>query len=258
MLRINLLPAYIYERRKVRAAAIGFTIAFVAVLAGMLAWWLTLSNRQKELAVMVADMEAKAAEVTRIEQQAQQEENRIPVIQAKVDFIEAVLEYNLQIPKLYEEIAKYTYGRIQLKSMQASGGTVQIQAHARTLGDCGRYLMNMYRATHLFSSVTISGVPGWPAGAGGQAGQMVSVGPYGTSVPAPQQPSADGQGFDFNVTCTMVQQISPPVYGGAGAAPANAATAGAPGVPLPPGGAAPGALPPPPPQPGGEGAGDEF
>lgn len=247
MLKINLLPAYIYERRRVRAAAIAFTIAFVAVLAGMLGWWLFLSNRQKELTVLVADMEMKAAEVTRIEQAAQAEENRIPIIQAKVDFIEAVMEYNLEIPKLYEEIAKYTYGRIQLNSMQASGGTVTIQAHARTLGDCGRYLMNMYRATHLFNSVTISGVPGWPAGAGGQSGQMVSVGPYGTNVPAPQsQPFGGGQGFDFNVTCTMVKQITQPAYTGGAPAPTDAAGVGTPGAPVPPGGGAPPGLPPPP------------
>jgi len=217
VLKINLLPAYVYERRRVRKAAIGFSLLFVAVVFGMLAWWAVLNSKQKGLQAQVTDMEMKAQEVARLEQEAQAEESRMPVIQAKVAFIEGLKEYNLQIPKLYEELAKYTYSRVLYRSVQPSGSQLTIEAHARTLGDCGRYLMNLYRATHLFSSVAISGVPGWPSGGGGGVSELPS-------------------GFSFQVTCALVQQIAPPTYGGAGA--------GTPGGGMPAGGA-PGAGPPP-------------
>ena len=235
MLKVNLLPAYIYERRKVRKASIGFVVLFVAVVLGMLAWWTMLNSKQKALEVQVADMEMKAQEVTRLEQEAQAEENKIPIIQAKVAFIEALMDYNLQAPKLYEELAKYTYSRVLYRSIQPASNQLMIEAHARTLGDCGRYLMNIYRATHLFNSVVISGVPGWPKASSGGGAVTPVVSPW---VSAPEQAGALS-GFNFQVTCTLVQQIIPPIYGGAAAQVPGAMPGGAyppaavPGQPAP-------------------------
>ncbi|HUV04269.1 MAG TPA: hypothetical protein VMX94_04105 [Armatimonadota bacterium] len=225
MLKINLLPAYIYEKRKVRRAAMGFGLLFIAVVFGMLGWWIMLSNKQKQLQAQVADMEMRAQEVMRLEQAVQAEESRIPVVQAKVGFIEGVMDYNLQAPRLYEELAKYTYSRVQYRSLAPSGSQLVIDARARTLGDCGRYLMNMYRATHLFNSVAISGVPGWPP-AGGGAGA--------TTPGAPE--AGPTTGFDFQVTCALVQPIAPPAYAGVGAQGPGAVVPGMPAAGPPPSG----------------------
>ena len=213
MLKINLLPTYIYEKRKVKQTTLVFAVLFVGVAAGMMAWNLSLGAKKTELTAQVADMQQKANEVKAIEAQATAEEQRIPVIQGKVQFIENVMQYNLQYPKLYEELAKYTYNRIMYTSVDPSGGQFKIAAHARSLGDCGRYLLNMYRASHLFSGVSIDGVPGWPS-----------------------QSAQSGQGFDFNVTCNLAQPVAQPAYTPGGGAPA------APGAP----GQSPQIEPPPP------------
>lgn len=205
MLKINLLPKYIYEKRKVKQTAFMFAVLFLGVVAGMVAWHLSLAAKERDLTVQVADMQQKVNEVRSLETQAAAEEQRLPVIQGKVAFIESVMQYNLEYPKLYEELAKYTYNRIMYTSVDPSGGQLKVGAHARSIGDCGRYLLNMYRASHVFSSVGIDGVPGWP-----------------------HQGAQGDQGFDFNVTCNLVRPIAVPSYSPGGAA---ARAPGAPGIP---------------------------
>ncbi|MHB0912435.1 MAG: PilN domain-containing protein [Armatimonadota bacterium] len=276
MLKINLLPAYIYERRRVRAAMVGFGVLAAALLVLMIAWSMQLHARSGQLARDLTDMEAKATQVQKIKSDAEAEKAKIPPIEARNKFIEAVMEYNKQVPALYEELAKYTYSRIVYQSVQVSGSSLTVQAHARSVGDCGRYLLNMYRARHLFSSVSISSVPGWPSGggSGGAAGApggpmpggapggvppgvRTAMGMPGPGAPgAPPMPGGPGMpgmagpqassgssepGFDFTVTCALVKPIVAPSY-----ATGSTATAGAPGAsgaPGMPGPAGPGGAP---------------
>lgn len=198
MLRINLLPKYIWERRQVKQAAFLFGVIFAGVVAGMVAWHLSLAAQQRDWTAQVADMQIKANEVKQIEAQAVAEEQRLPAIQGKVAFIEGIMQYNLEYPKLYEELAKYTYNRIMYTAVESSGSQLRVGAHTRSIGDCGRYLLNMYRASHMFSSVGIDAVPGWP-----------------------RQGDTQGQGFDFNVTCNLVKPIAAPSFSAAGAAPVD-------------------------------------
>lgn len=194
MLKINLLPSYIYERRKVRQVAIACVIMVLAVGGGMFAWISQLNNQKAQLTSDVMTMEQNANDVKAIEAQATAEEAKAPPIQSKTSYIEAIMAYNEEYPKLYEELAKYTYSRIEYKTIEPSAGTgLKITAQARSVGDCGRYLLNMYRASHIFNSVTIDAVPGW-------SGDIT-------------------QGFDFNVTCNLVKPITAPAFGSAGAAP---------------------------------------
>lgn len=175
------------------------SLIFVMTVVGMLSWWMNLTKQDAALKAQVTEMEANAARVTAMEGQVASEKGSISSIKAKTDYIEAVLNYDVQAVKLYEDLARFTYSRIVYKSVTPSSGSqLAIQAHARTLGDCGRYLLNMYRATDLFSSVTITGVPGWDAN-----------GPH-------------AEGFDFAVTCALVKPITAPAYTPGSSAPAAA------------------------------------
>lgn len=214
MLKINLLPPYIYEKRKVRRAAFLFGLLFIVCTGIMVAWWAKLGNQERDLTAQVTDMEQKAQQVAALKQQVAAEQSKIPPIQEKVAFIESLMDYNLKYPKLYEELAKYTYGRILYSSVQPTATGLTVQAHARTIGDCGRYLLNMYRASHLFTSVTISAVPGWPAESTGG-----------------NQNASNMPGFDFTVTCALAQPINPPAY--AAGAPGTTGVTQSVAAPLP-------------------------
>ena len=170
MLRINLLPKSIYERRNVKRMMFLFGFIFIVLAAGMAAWIFKLSVTERNQTALVTTTEAEAKRVEALEAEVITAQAKIPPVKAKTQYITEVMDYNEKLPALYEEVTKYTYNRIEYRSMSASGQSMQISAHARTIGDCGRYLLNMYRAGHIFTSVAISAIPGWPAGSSGGGG----------------------------------------------------------------------------------------
>lgn len=184
MLKINLLPPYIFERRKVKQAAFLFGLLFVATFCGMVTWWYMLGKKEANLKEELAIMKANADQVLAIENTIKAEEGKIPPIKERLEYFAAIREYNGKFPALYEELARYTYERILYRSIQPSNNSLTINAHAKSIGDCGRYLLNMYRARHLFSDVKISAVPGYP--------------------------NDLAAGFDFTVTCALRTPIDPP------------------------------------------------
>jgi Tfp pilus assembly protein PilN len=219
VLKINLLPSYIYEGRNKMIALVGMIVLVLAVTAGMLYWNVQEKNKANALQIQVDAMEANAKQVSDLQAQVTAEQGRIPDVQGKVKFIEDLRAYNLGYPALYEKVARYTYSRVNYTSMQISSGQLKIKAHARSLGDCGRYLLNMYRGTDLFKSVTISGIPSsWTHG------QVIG-------------------GFDFDVTCGLVSYpVAPAAPAGTvalsgGSSGSSAAPAPAP-APAPAGGGA--------------------
>lgn len=252
-----------------------FGFIFIALAAGMAAWIFKLSVTERNQIALVTTTEAEAKRVEALEAEVATAQAKIPPVKAKTQYITDVLTYNEKLPALYEEVTKYTYNRIEYRSMSASGQSMQISAHARTIGDCGRYLLNMYRAGHIFSSVSISAIPGWPAGSsggggggmpGGMMGGMPGMGGGMPGMPAmggmpggmPGMPAMGGgmpggisggtasrstisRGFDFTVTCALVEPIGAPTYNpNAGAETTGGTAGGMAGVPGMPG---PGMMP---------------
>ncbi len=183
---------------------------FMVVFGSMVAWWYTLGKREADLKSQLAIMNQRKDQVLALENTIKAEEAKIPPIKDRMDYFNAVMAYNVKFPALYEELAKYTYERVLYRSIEPANNQLTIQAHANSLGDCGRYLLNIYRARHLFSDVKISAVPGYPS-----------------------NPAA---GFDFSVTCTLVSPIDPPTMpaslGGSGSSGSSSGSYSSPSSPV--------------------------
>jgi hypothetical protein len=173
----------------VRQTAFLFALIFMLAFGGMVTWWFMLGKKEADLKSQLAIMNVTKAQVEALENTIKAEEAKIPPIKDRMDYFHSVMDYNGKFPALYEELARYTYERVLYRSVQPSNNALTIQAHAKSLGDCGRYLLNIYRARHIFSDVKISSVPGYPSN------------PMG--------------GFDFTVTCSLVNPIDPPAIPGA-------------------------------------------
>lgn len=278
MIKINLLPRIINEKKAVRNTAILFGVLLVATIAAGMTY-----NSRLHAAVMDMEQQASAAEawkqrVEAIKTETTNVQGQTKPIQQKVDFITAVLDYNGKYPKLFEEIAKWTYEKVQYTSMQSDGKVVRMQMRVKTLDDLGRYLLNMYRATDLFTSVTISSLPGYPrdgsagapspsgmpmpgipyagpdmsdeTGGGGPGASLAGIGAIRTGV---QQAPDQASYFDITVDCTLKTPIDAPQFAGGAGGGAPGAPGGAPGMP----GAMPGpsSMAPPPGPSGPSGAG---
>jgi hypothetical protein len=231
MIKINLLPPYVFERQVIQRLMLIFVALLIVVVVGGVAWRAqksaALANMQQELASakLIAD------QVNANKTQATSELSKIGPITGKVKFIEQVLAHNLEVPALYEQLTRFTYEKVRYKQIVPSDTQLEIDAYAPSLSDAGRYLLNLYRATDLFSQVTMSSVPGYSPGEGGTAVADRSQVARGRGIVAVAPP----KGFEFKVTCVLARPLSVPSYGGpvSGGSAAPGGAPSAPGMPPP-------------------------
>ncbi len=231
-LRINLLPAYIAERKKRIAAIAGASGLFAAVLAGSLFMWFTAKTAADNRETEADEQETLANAVTATKAETARIRSAIQPLQDKVDYVEAARFYNGWRQKIFRRAAQYTYNNVEYNSMSVTGNTLTMNGYATSVGDVGRYYITMFGNPDI-TALSISGVPGWD--------------PNKTAPGAPPQPtSLVAKAFPLAVTATLKGSVAPPTLPAsltaaptAGGAPAAAAPTASPDAPPPD--AAPGA-----------------
>jgi cell division protein FtsB len=284
MLRINLLPAYIAERRKTRTAIVLSSAFFALVCAGLLFWFVTLSQQVTQREEEATAEEQKKAEVDAIKSKTSQILSQIQPLQDKVDFVKNVKFHNTLAPSIYRNAAKYTIRQVEYNSMKIAGNTLSIGGFVsgeggkgepsgkQSVQNFGRYLITFFGNPDI-TALSVAGLPGYPSPAtgtgsatnaggggipgfpggpaGGAGGQIDPSGqfPGGQTAALGQLPSRPG--FPFTATATLKRAVTSPTVptsAGGGAATAGG-FGGAPGF-NPASGPAPGPVPtdgPPPP-----------
>lgn len=268
MIKINLLPPNLYEGKVIRNIGVAFGVFAIVVVAGFLFWNSTIKAETDTTKAQADEAQQLSQQADGIKSQASGERAKITPVTQKVKFFDAVYKHNESFVELYSELAKFTYKRVAYSGVSlAADGTMTLQATAPNLRDVGRYLLNMYGATHLFQSVVLSTAPSAangnaPGAAGVAAPSIMSVAPPPPAAPAvmsaPTPAAAPttataGMGainlaqnkaaaaakrrLAFTMLCTLTAdwktKITPPVPpGGAGAAPG--APGGAPAAPMAP------------------------
>jgi hypothetical protein len=220
MIKINLLPPNIFEARTIKRLAVVFAVVFLVIVGACLAYWNKINKE-------TADWKAKAEvangllmQANQIKQQAADLRAQIGPITTKIQFFEDVKKYNDKYPAIYEKLAKFTYKKVLYTQLTPSGPTLTIQAYAPSLTDAGRYLLNLYKATHIFQSVAISGVPGFPQqgqaqpGIGGGAMPTIGMAPGPAPPPISAAPSGGALGSHASMSrvpnAWALSQTGPP------------------------------------------------
>jgi hypothetical protein len=226
-LRINLLPAYIAERKKTQGAIVAAALVFALATAAPLFLFIKSQNDVKAMKEEADQLESEASKVDTLNSQASSELAKIQPIQDKVDFVQGVLFYNGWRQKIYRRAAQYTISSVELNSMAVQGNTLSINGYANSVDDLGRYLITFFGNPDV-EAVSISGPPGYSA----QQQQPVQLG---------QAPARSG--FNFTVTARLIRAITPPVLpqslGAAGGGAAGGGFGGGGFAGPPPGGFGP-------------------
>jgi len=282
MLRINLLPAYVAQRRLTARLIIIFTVLVICAVVGPMAWYVTLPPQLNDWTTKATAAVADKAVLDGLDADATATTAKIGPIQAKLNFYDAAQQYNLQFPKLYRTVAAYTAPQVTLSSMNISATTLTMTAYCPSIAVLNKYLAVMYQEPDI-AKVSVTGFPGYneastvathtvsvPAGAvvklpgiGAIAGLDVYKGRVvavhtaaqgangGAGAGATLGAGAAGlfnpysDGFDFTVTATLKQALTPPTFaapgapGGAAGGPGGEAAGARPGGAGPGGGAAP-------------------
>ncbi|MFM7323166.1 MAG: PilN domain-containing protein [Armatimonadota bacterium] len=207
MLRINLLPAYIAEQRKTRMAWVATGFGVAAVVGGLIGYeFAYLQPKVSEMTQQAQKADSEASAVEKLEQDAKNELAKIQPIQAKVTFVKGVQYFNLLVPQIYRNVARYTYNKVEYSSMNASGDTLTINAMVQDLSDVGRFYLTLF-ANPDITALSIKGMPGWP-----------NATTASNPLPGEGNVNPDRGGFPLGVTAKLAQAVAPPAFAGAPAA----------------------------------------
>lgn len=237
MLRINLLPAYIAQRRRVRNAIIGMIALFLLATGGSLFYQFgMLQPEVTRLEQEANDMQAQADQVTAYASQTAQIRQKVQPLKEKVQFVESIRYHNRIRQKIFRNVAKYTYNEVEYDSMSVNSNTLQVNGYVRQLADIGRFYITLFGNPDITAVSLTSPVPSYPLG-GPTAQQAQGVNPNSP----PRTPA-----YPVSATATLVRSVATPTLPASAQTPPTGATtgaaAGAPGAP--PAAAAPPALPP--------------
>lgn len=233
MLRINLLPAYIAEKKK-KNAHIFWAVALpiVCIAAPLIYRFIPQEQAYNDIKAKAdqADLDATAVETT--EQNTKNELAKIAPIQAKVDFVKDIQFYNKFPGLVYRNVARYTYRGVEYNSMAVQGDSLSVSAFVPKLDDVGRFYLTLF-ANPDIKALSIKGMPD-----------------FQTIQAMKQLPPDARRGFPIQVSAQLIHNVNPPSAPGGGGAGGAMGMMGGGGMPpmgmsgsMPPGGMS-GSMPP--------------
>jgi hypothetical protein len=202
MLRINLLPAYIAERKKTRTAIILASLLWLLVLGAGLGYFFGVLNPQVAQKEQDAnDMQTKGDAVTTFASETDALRQKIGPIKEKVDFVEQVRFHNKIRQRIFRNAARYTYRKVEYNAMSVNGNVLTVSAFVKNLSDLGRFYITMFGNPDV-TAVSIQGSPpGWPQ----NQQQTTNLNPF-TPGPTPDQAGW----FPVQLTATLVRPVVTP------------------------------------------------
>ncbi len=200
MLRINLLPSYIYEKKTKYAHVMGALVLMFVVLGGCILWALAAAGSKAAAQKRLDTANQFQTQYTDIDTQINDVKTQVAAIQAKQDFISGSQTYNTAWPVAIDAVAQDVPPYILLNSLSISPA----DHHVVTLTGFGQHEMDLARwwialrnDTFKFSNVYIT-LPEHPypstgaqnaAGFGGFAGMgMMGPGSKGMGMMGPGGP----------------------------------------------------------------------
>ncbi len=210
MLRINLLPPYIYEGNKRRNVTIVWIALIAIVIGGMVFAKLQVDAATEARRQETEALRPNADLADRLKAEASSIQARNAVTKGKWTFVTTAMEHTTATyPPLFEDIRNWTIQRVLYRSVIPEGQQVTINAHAPSLREVGHYMLAMEGNNNVTGlNIGINSIPAFgPNGPIRQQGQ----GGFGGGQQA-QEPSLPG-GHDFVVTLALAKPIpAAPVY----------------------------------------------
>ncbi len=144
MLRISLLPNYIYDRAKRRNVIVLWSVVVALIIVGFMSVKIVMDRKSARLAAAAAQLKPTADEATQTESKATSIQTASADIKTKADFVTSCRQYDMTTyPPVYHNIAEYTIRSVVYDSITPNGSQVAMQAFAPSLAQLGHYMMWM-------------------------------------------------------------------------------------------------------------------
>ncbi|MCC2668760.1 MAG: hypothetical protein K0Q72_1231 [Armatimonadetes bacterium] len=159
MIKINLLPPHIHQRKQVKIAVGIVVVMLIGEIAGVLAYregprkffedQTKLDGERKAALQLVQNVGSEAGTVLGGEQ----------ALGPKYNFITGMLDYNKMYPDLYARTAGYTYADATFLNLEASANQLKFDAYISDPADVARLMVGLSNSPDFASLPQISGVP---------------------------------------------------------------------------------------------------
>jgi|GEM_PF-5126243 len=149
MIKINLLPPHVVEKRKVRSLAVLLLALLLVELGGFSFYYATLKRTEADRKAKYAEVNARATEVEGLQAEAQAELAAAKPLLSKVGWYENIYQKNSKIADTLEKINEYIYAKMTVRSLTLNGGQVNIQASTRDLDHVASAYLNLLRSPYI-------------------------------------------------------------------------------------------------------------
>jgi hypothetical protein len=251
MLKINLLPPYVREKKRIMLTVALMTPLLLVVVAGIIGWWLRIGGDINKINAQREAIEGDAREAERLQGEIATVEASNRDMLSVVEFIESVRDYNLKLPGLLETTAKWTYAKVQINALQLGGsgpgGTwdrIDLSCTTDTIDSLYAAMENLWNATHLFGQASLESLDpsiSYPLGSdtsGGPGGGSYGPPSFGSAAFGGPPGGAglsgifggEQAGFQFQVSYMLKEPIPVPELGAAAGAAGGAGPGPGPGA----------------------------
>src|SRR5690349_18752691 len=117
MIKINLLPAYINQRKRLKVAIAVVTLLVIAEIAGALVYRQGPLQEQQDLTVKQQEVDAKLVALQQVGTEASAVNAEEASFKPKFAFVDGLEKFNSRTPTIYLNTAAYTYRDAMLLSM---------------------------------------------------------------------------------------------------------------------------------------------
>ena len=163
MVKINLLPPYIHERKH-RALAIAAVVLFVAgEIGGIFFLSQPLQVKKRGLVDQTAAEQQKLEALTKVSTDSATLAGKESEIKPKYEFITGMVEFNKAYPDLYAHTAAFTYREATVLDMEASQNVLRFNAYLTEASDISRLMLGLARSDRFVGLPSVSNPPGYSA-----------------------------------------------------------------------------------------------
>lgn len=159
MLKINLLPPYINQRKQVRVAIVIVALLVAAEIATLVVMRNGPIADKNRLSQEKSDKEGKLAQLTQVGTASTTVLAEEGTFKPTVDFFRSVEDFNKQHPNLYQNTARYTFSEIMFLNLEAQQTQLQASAYASNPTHVSRMLIGLSRSPDFQGLPQITGLP---------------------------------------------------------------------------------------------------
>jgi hypothetical protein len=155
-MKLNLVPAYVHQRKANKQVVVLLALLFLLVNGAMGYLMYDTQQRLSELRGEKSQKESQAMQVDNLVEQAKSRVSQVALTLRKVDFVDQILQWNKRFPEMYSEVAQYISPRARVMQMQvAQGNQLEMSATTKGVREIGLFLQTMYKCPR-FSGVSLT------------------------------------------------------------------------------------------------------